>query len=172
MSKKLQAFTLIELMVVVAIIAILGTMSVANFSSSIKRTRNSVRVSDMQAAAKGSETCYDALSGSYAWITDTVTTPTEVTGESDAGPFAKETNTCLNKDVVPALVEYPYYWISNKTHPQKFTICAALEPVTGWESVGNSNRVDGNYNACLEYSDSLSFNKNSDWCYYCASQSQ
>ena len=172
MSKKLQAFTLIELMVVVAIIAILGTMSVANFSSAILRTRNSVRVSDIQAAAKASETCYDALSGSYGWITDTKTDAQEITTTAGTeGPFSKTANNCLNKDIVPALSEYPYYWTSNVTHPQKYTVCAELEPVTGWNSVGNSNDNVGSYTACEDFSDGES-GTDGHKCYYCASQSQ
>ena len=181
MSKKLQAFTLIELMVVVAIIAILGTMSVANFSSSIRKTRNSVRVSDMQAAAKASETCYDALAGEYLWIPkDGAKDKMPVDGATAAadagtgGAFSAAANNCLNKDVSPALSEYPYYWNSNPVHPQKFTVCAALEPVQGWESIGNSKLPDLNgykTTECKEYADNLSFSVD-DWCYYCVSQSQ
>jgi general secretion pathway protein G len=47
-QRQLQpAFTLIELMVVIAIIATLAFMGVANFSSSIRRSRDAVRKSDL-----------------------------------------------------------------------------------------------------------------------------
>jgi prepilin-type N-terminal cleavage/methylation domain-containing protein len=47
MKKQQPAFSLIELMVVMAIIAILAFMGVANFSSSIRRSRDAVRKSDL-----------------------------------------------------------------------------------------------------------------------------
>ena len=45
--KHKQAFSLIELMVVISIIAVLAAMGVANFSSAIKKSRDSVRKSEL-----------------------------------------------------------------------------------------------------------------------------
>lgn len=42
-----RAFTLIELLVVISVIAVLTTMGVANFSSAIKKSRDSVRKSEL-----------------------------------------------------------------------------------------------------------------------------
>ena len=180
--KRQKAFTLVELMVVVAIIAILGTMSVGNFSSAIKRTRNSVRVSDMQAVAKAMEVCYDAMSGHYTGISigansvtstkdDSVTQQSEVTGTL----FAKDTNTCLNNDIVPAMSGFPYTdsRIVTTGSNDKFVVCAKLEPVGGAETVANSDKKANEVNtttgltktACKADDDYAS-------CYYCIMNQQ
>lgn len=144
---KKQAFTLIELMVVVAIIAILATLSVTSFSAAIKRTRNAGRQSDIQAVAKGLETCYDVASGKYnglgtvgsQWVS--VTTAT--------GPFQADTtgsgtgNPCLNQDITPGIANYPYAYYAVTAFPQSFALCSKLEEVANWESVGNTLGVSG-----------------------------
>lgn len=45
--KHKQAFSLIELMVVISIIAVLAAMGVANFATAIKKSRDSVRKSEL-----------------------------------------------------------------------------------------------------------------------------
>lgn len=45
--KHKQAFSLIELMVVISIIAVLAAMGVANFAAAIKKSRDSVRKSEL-----------------------------------------------------------------------------------------------------------------------------
>ena len=174
MYKRQKAFTLVELMVVVAIIAILGTMSVGNFSSAIKRTRNSVRVSDMQAVAKAMEVCYDALSGTYSPITaDADNTPIDSnTPSGSGGIFDSATNGCLNNNIRPSIKNILYHYSAQKTAPQKFVVCAQLEAVGGVEAVANANAVPSKsslsgtrptYNAetCKTSTDDAS------QCYYC-----
>lgn len=153
MLKRSAAFTLIELMVVVAIIAILSTMGVANFSTAIKRSRNAVRQNDMMAVSKGLETCYDVMGAVYLkdkYGGDTCSSSdviestfaggaagvfkADVTGKQDCQ------NRCLNADIVPAVDDYGYTGVVNKNADkvQKYIVCAQLEQVGNWESIGNS----------------------------------
>ena len=149
MYKRQKAFTLVELMVVVAIIAILGTMSVGNFSSAIRRTRNSVRVSDMQAVSKAMEVCYDALSGKYVGVNQNGGQNTEVKNKSSVSGtlFDVETNTCLNNSVIPSMENYPYSdkRIYDSGKNDLFVVCAKLEKVGGWETVANSGTDASGY---------------------------
>ncbi len=139
---KKQAFTLIELMVVVAIIAILATLSVTSFSAAIKRTRNAGRQSDIQAVGKALETCYDVASGKYTSLpTGQSGSWVELAAEPTTGPFksgaAAGSNSCLNQDIAPGIASYPYGYKVMSDFPQAFAVCAKLEEVANWESVGN-----------------------------------
>ena len=173
MYKRQKAFTLVELMVVVAIIANLGTMSVGNFSSAIKRTRNSVRVSDMQAVSKAMEVCYDALSGKYSAIKDTkgVTEVTSSTGADAGGIYDKNTNECLNNNIRPSIADYKYYYQTNVTAPQKFSVCAKLEAVGGVDTVANSDTNDVISKDALSKTGCVS-NNDYENCYYCIRNQQ
>jgi len=152
MTRKLQAFTLIELMVVVAIIAILATLSVSNFSTAIRRTRNTNRVSDIQAVAKAMETCYDPMTGQYnlqnitaAEIQEVgLTSPKYTIASSDtaaSGIFKKANLKCLNEDIIPTVASFDYSGgVVKSGGVQSFYACAKLEQVDGWENVGNNSK--------------------------------
>ena len=47
-----QGFTMVELMIVIAIIAVLTTIGIGGYSSSIKRSRDTVRKSDIEAISQ------------------------------------------------------------------------------------------------------------------------
>lgn len=154
MAKFRSAFTLIELMVVVAIIAILSTMGVANFSTAIKRSRNAVRQNDVIAVSKGLETCYDVMGALYlkddtgksCTGTGSVVGYSSKFGGSAEGVFAadlsgKESckNHCINSDIVPTIRNYDYdAAVGEVSGVQKYIICAKLERVGNVESIGNS----------------------------------
>jgi len=139
-NKGKTAFTLIELMVVVAVIAILATLGVANFSAAIKRTRNAGRQADIQAVAKALETCFDVRSGVYTSIPDSNETGALATDSVKGAPFYSASNTCLNNNILPKMANFPYtISYRGSTHPQLWVVCAQLEQVANWESVGNSN---------------------------------
>jgi len=136
---KKQAFTLIELMVVIAIIAILATLSVTSFSAAIRRTRNAGRQADVTAVAKSLETCYDVSTGTYTTLPATATGTWIPVTTAAAGPFlsGEDDNSCLNDDIIPGIANYPYGYKAIGALPQSFAICAQLEEVDNWESVGN-----------------------------------
>ncbi len=166
---KKQAFTLIELMVVVAIIAILATLSVTSFAAAIKRTRNAGRQADMQAVAKAMETCYDVISGSYAALEDyecgNDTAITDVFNYMMPKLIEKG---CLNKEIKSKMVDanedgYLYTADCNDDYPQKFVVCAKLEKVANWGSVGNWRGATG-----PAYDDNLTGCNDTDSdCWFC-----
>lgn len=168
MNQK-RAFTLIELMVVVAIIAVLAVLAVANFSSAIKRTRNAARQSDIQAVAKAMETCYDVLAGKYSGLNGLTSGTVSNSGTSN-GPFSVALNSCLNDNIGPQMASYPYYYDVSSGSPQAFYICAKLEPVGNWESVGNSSTVPSASTTTL--TDCGTATTGTASCYYCVRNQQ
>ncbi len=58
MSSHKKAFTLIEMMIVIAIIAILATLAIANFAGSIQKSRDGRRKSDLASIQKALELYY------------------------------------------------------------------------------------------------------------------
>jgi prepilin-type N-terminal cleavage/methylation domain-containing protein len=188
MMKKHGAFTLIELMVVVAIIAILSAMGVANFSTAIKRARNATRQSDILAVSKGLETCYDVMRAMYLKKSDGLTAHNEqitIDKLADArGVFIYGTgegeNQCLNGAVAPSLVAYPYSYNGafNTQQVQKYMLCAQLEPVGNWETIGNSaeDLADGrSIDQAIRDLGLRSFPCNADQtgsCYFCVAAQQ
>lgn len=65
-SLKNNGFTLIELMVVVAIIAILSVVGIAVYSGVQQNARDARRMSDIDAMANAMEVHYDGATGLYA----------------------------------------------------------------------------------------------------------
>jgi len=64
-KKNTSGFTLIELMVVIAIIAILAVVGLTLYSGAQKSARDSKRKSDIDAVSKALETRYDAPTAKY-----------------------------------------------------------------------------------------------------------
>ena len=65
-SKYKKGFTLLEVLIVIAIIGILVSIGVASFSSAQKKSRDSRRRSDMKAAQNAVEQYYaDSVTASY-----------------------------------------------------------------------------------------------------------
>lgn len=188
MLKNSAAFTLIELMVVVAIISILSTMGVVNFSTAIKRSRNVVRQNDVIAVSKALETCYDVMGAAYLKDSSDKTCVddeyrSEFQGTVD-GVFKADIkgdkdcqNRCLNTDIVPAINDHPYTATvkDDGNHVQKYIICAKLEKVGNWESIGNSK--DDLTGETIESALGKLADKNlhgctSDSCYFCVAAQQ
>jgi prepilin-type N-terminal cleavage/methylation domain-containing protein len=164
MIKKRGAFTLIELMVVVAIIAILSSMGVANFSTAIKKARNAVRQTDIKAVSTALETCFNIMTGSYGFRGAFGTSPAGVySGELNTvikqgetakanTPFkadlsgAGDGNRCLQADVIPKLQSYDYVvngTFDTTTGREYYIACAKLENVGGVETMGNVTGATG-----------------------------
>ena len=174
-------------MVVVAIIAILATLSVSNFSTAIRRTRNTNRISDVQAVAKAMETCYDAMTGIYSGFPlDTAVTSVKAEGDmissstsvQGSSIFEKATLKCLNEDIQPTVADFDYTGgVVKSGGVESFYVCAKLEQVDGWENVGNHNgpsvtfsSVGGQITWTLNGCENAS--TDADKCYFCAVGSQ
>jgi prepilin-type N-terminal cleavage/methylation domain-containing protein len=67
-----HGFTLIELLVVIAIIGLLGTLSIVAFSNSVKKARDTRRLSDMKQIMSALELYKDQY-GTYPDVTDSDT---------------------------------------------------------------------------------------------------
>jgi len=65
-----KAFTLLEMLVVIGIIAILVTIGFASYSTVQKKARDAKRQSDLKAAQQVMEQCYSVNSFAYPAITD------------------------------------------------------------------------------------------------------
>ena len=174
MTKK--AFTLIELMVVVAVIAILAALAVSNFSSAIKRARNAGRQSDITAVAKALETCYDVPSGTYTGLTANADNTSVTSVDAASGPFQASANVCLNANIGPGMATYPYYYTVQSTAPQGFVLCAKLEKVANWGSVGNTTTLPvlTNYDQTTgqwNYSRTKCTDEDAE-CYFCITNQQ
>jgi prepilin-type N-terminal cleavage/methylation domain-containing protein len=142
--KKQGGFTLIELMIVIAIIAILATLGVTNFSSALRRARDAKRQSDIVAVQKALETCNNIATGTYvaAW-------PTGAANNFD-GIVKYEMNAgCLNNEIKPAIDTYQYFgFVLNggaTGSVQKFVLCAELENYAGNYQLGDP--AGTNYNS-------------------------
>lgn len=190
MLKNSAAFTLIELMVVVAIIAILSTMGVANFSTAIKRSRNAVRQNDVIAVSKALETCYDVMGAKYfkdgagndcndhyhSKAGSGGSTGVFVADVEGTSPDCK--NRCLNANIVPTLTEYDYTArVGLKESVQKYIVCAKLEKVGNWEGIGNSKddlTEESNIgDAIAKLADSTNdCASDGDKCYFCVAAQQ
>ncbi len=165
-----KAFTLIELMVVVAVIAILATLGVSNFSAAIKRTRNAGRQADMQAVAKALETCYDVGTGKYTSM-GTATVNLDKTS-TPLGAFKAGTNACLNQDIRPSVSGYQYNIAVDINLPQKWVVCAKLEPVANVKNLCNHFATTPLGNPNNNFTPMGSFDELKDTCWYCIKNQQ
>jgi prepilin-type N-terminal cleavage/methylation domain-containing protein len=88
-----QGFTLMELLIVIGIIGILISISVASYSSAQKKGRDSRRYADMKAVQNAYEQYYADNNGSYPATCDVIGTtylpagfPTDPKNYTGAGP--------------------------------------------------------------------------------------
>lgn len=137
--KKNQGFTLIELMIVIAIIAILATLGVTNFASAIRRARDSKRQSDIVAVQKALETCYDIRTGQYIRASSTDPSVQDVISADSESAWdlineyqTKPENGCLNAPIEPVNESFPYMaQLIDDDGVQGFILCARLENFNG-----------------------------------------
>lgn len=172
-KKSKTAFTLIELMVVVAVIAILATLGVTNFTAAIKRSRNASRQADIQAVAKALETCYDVPSGVYTSLPTTGTDQSIPITGATTGPFSASSNPCLNDNIRPSVANYLYTIKYKTAPPQEWVVCAELEKVANWGSVGNTATLPtGTARGTLGAACSDGSGTGADKCFYCVFNQQ
>ncbi len=115
-SKIYQGFTLVELLIVIAILAILSTLGVTNFQSARIKARDLARKSDLQTIAKSLE----------AYVNDHRSYP--LTGSLPWGTaFTDPANTAtIYVPKLPDNSDNTYYYESDG---QKFTLYTNLENI-------------------------------------------
>ena len=116
-----KAFTLIELLIVIAIIGMLSTLFVPNFMGARERARDAQRKSDLKQIQKALEM--------YRQDQNPPTYPT-------AGPLTDHFGSCndqfgttniyMNKIPCDPLGPTPYYYLPNNSN-LTYTLCACIE---------------------------------------------
>ncbi len=83
---SIYAFTLLEMLVVIGIIAVLISMAVASYSTAQRKARDAKRKADLKAFQNAMEQCYSVNSYSYPNITGGGTTSISEDCPSANGP--------------------------------------------------------------------------------------
>jgi general secretion pathway protein G len=122
--KKRKGFTLIELMVVMAIIGILMGLTLTGFFASRKTARDGKRKSDLEQIRSALEMCYS----------DTGAYPADITSQVSCG-----SKVYLDPTPLDPSTKNPYYYSSGGT---TYTLCAYLE-TTAPDNCGTVNCGSG-----------------------------
>lgn len=132
-SKNPQGFTLIELMVAIAIVAILSAIGMVAFSSVQKNGRDTRRRAELVAIANAIEAAKDQAAGTYTFPTATSTLANEFPGNSKAaaGTDPKDYPYCVKS---PLVATNPAAWT---------TACSA-----GWDPVSGGVSAVASWTVC------------------------
>lgn len=148
MTKRVQGFTIVELLIVIVVIGILAAITIVAYNGIQTRARDSARISKIQQIAKGLE-LYNADKGSYPPILDgtgdesTCGSQVENWGHCDRNkeladylaPYMKLDPTSISSATQGA---YGYYYTSQATDSyQSYGMMVTLE--------GNGGQSDGGY---------------------------
>jgi prepilin-type N-terminal cleavage/methylation domain-containing protein len=134
MGIKRKGFSLVELLIVIAIIGILVAIATVSYTTIQKRSRDSRRVSDLKAVQQAMEQYYANSQSSYpASATcsglDTTYLPSGMPSDPKTGDAYNECNDPDNPGVTCSCAEATYCF------------CAAMEADTG-NTTTNCNNVD------------------------------
>ena len=128
--KKSRGFTLMELLIVIAIIAILVSVAVVSYALIQKKSRDSRRVSDMKAAQSAFEQYYADHNSSYP------SSAGDLTALSTYLPAGYPTDP-KNTD--------PYIYPAPTTSATAYCYCALLESGSGNSTNANCTLGTGTY---------------------------
>jgi prepilin-type N-terminal cleavage/methylation domain-containing protein len=134
-EKEAMAFTLIELLIVVAIIAILAAIAVPNFLEAQTRAKVTRAKADMRTVATGAD-AYSVDWGLYPpnnlynVVPDALTTPVSyLTNVRLVDPFKKEETSDLHGELEQ------YYSYLTVVRPNALSDLLSMDPVPRWEAV-------------------------------------
>ncbi|MDO5561830.1 MAG: prepilin-type N-terminal cleavage/methylation domain-containing protein [bacterium] len=123
MKKKFAAFTLIELMVVIAIIALLAVVGITSYATALKKARDSKKMSDIENIAQAL-VLYRSDNGSYP-VTSTVKT------SLINGKYLTDANAV-------GLSDGSYTYTSGTSTPKTFSLCTTQK----LENIKSANSYD------------------------------
>lgn len=140
-KNKRQAFTLLELLVVIAMIGVLISLGVASFSSAQRKARDSRRKEDLKAVQNGLEQYYADNNGRYP--INAANTMATIIAAAGTAYFP------AGAPVDPKNTATLYYRLTST--PTSYCTCALLE-ITGTGNASNASCTfssGGNY-FCLK----------------------
>ena len=129
MRKLKKAFTLVELMVVITVIAILMTIAIVSFTRIQKQARDTKRKADIRTLQTALQAYYTE-NQAYPISTDETVVSTDV-----PGPLEVLTRTYISG--IPSgpggtgSLDYPGYTYVSSIHGYTYALCASLETATG-----------------------------------------
>lgn len=113
----LKGFTLLELLIVIAIIGILSTIAAVSYSSVQKKTRDTRRVNDMRSIQGAFEQYYSANNNAYTCAPGTTYLPGGIPVDPKPSPYDQYVGACTGST---------------------YTYCAKVENL-----IGNANSSNG-----------------------------
>ncbi|MFA5249647.1 MAG: FISUMP domain-containing protein [Candidatus Paceibacterota bacterium] len=134
-----KGFSLVELLIVVAIVAILAVMFIPNIFSAKVSARDSTRTSDLNQFKAGLK-MYSIINRGYPTTTDWISIEADVDSN---GPFSQALNNPNFLSAIPrdpsyaAGGEYSYKYIATTT--DKYTLCAKTEGKDGYVCIDQDN---------------------------------
>jgi len=134
-----KGFSLVELLIVVAIVAVLAVMFIPNIFSAKVSARDSTRTSDLNQFKAGLK-MYSMINRGYPTTTDWIS----IEADADSnGPFSQALNNPNFLSVIPrdpsytSGGEYSYKYIATTT--DKYTLCAKTEGKDGYVCIDQDN---------------------------------